>query len=72
MSEIQRKGRASGVERSLMTERRYNWRGRRVQVLPRLVIQGAWFLNAGFEPGERVSLLVSQNLIIIKSANHGI
>ena len=60
----------SGRIRSLKTEKKYNWKGRRVQILPKLVIQGAWFLQAGFQPGERVSLSVSNCLIIIKPENH--
>lgn len=71
MSNSSKKASASGEFRSLTTERKFVTKGRRVQVLPRLVIQGLWFLNAGFEPGARVTVLVGSGSITLKPSHNG-
>jgi hypothetical protein len=73
MSHSSKKGSAAGVLRSLTTETKFlvKGKGRQVHVLPRLVIQGIWFKNAGFEPGARVTVFVSNNFITIRPEIHG-
>ena len=41
-------------------------RWKNTKVVPRLLICGDWFKNAGFEPKDVVKIIVQNNLLIIQ------
>lgn len=45
---------------------RHNWKEK---VVPYIRMSGVWLHKAGFEPGDRILVLVNEHLIIIKKEN---
>lgn len=58
------------IHRSLKTETRTRFNGKRVHFFPRLILQGNWLEAAGFPPGQMVQVIVKNGKIEI-TPSHG-
>lgn len=71
MSNSTNRGFRSGVTRTLKLEERTVFKNRQYVTTPRLVLQGKWFMAAGFLPGYQVEVEVGNGVLTLKPKTHG-